>query len=126
MLAITEIKNIMQSIEVSSSFYFELLVDFNVNNYKIQNESFPEKMVNSKGKYIIELIMNKNGMHVHSENEAVFGNIPAPEELIVSHELEKQSVKAEFINQIIELVEKEDKFLHFKLPLLFLCNTCFI
>ncbi|MCU7667517.1 hypothetical protein [Bacillus thuringiensis] len=126
MLAITEIKNIMQSIEFSNSFYIELLIDFNVMNYKIQNASFPEKMVNSKGKYIIGLIMNENGMHVYSENEEVFGNIPTLEELIVSHELKKQSVKAEFIDQIIRLVEKEDKLKYFKLPLIFLSNNCFI
>ncbi|PGP20973.1 hypothetical protein COA01_15655 [Bacillus cereus] len=126
MLAITEIKNIMQSIEFSNSFYLELLIDFNVMNYKIQNASFPEKMVNSKGKYIIGLIMNENGMHVYSENEEVFGNIPTLEELIVSDELKKQSVKAEFIDQIIGLVEKEDTLKHFKLPLIFLSNTCFI
>lgn len=126
MLAITEIKNIMQSIEFSNSFYIELLIDFNVMNYKIQNASFPEKMVNSKGKYVIELIMNENGMHVYSENEEVFGNIPTLEDLIVRHELKKQSVKAEFIDQIIGLVEKDDKFRHFKLHLLFLSNTCFI
>ncbi|MDA1675385.1 hypothetical protein [Bacillus cereus group sp. TH152-1LC] len=126
MLTITEIKNIMQSIEFSNSFYIELLIDFNVMNYKIQNASFPEKMVNSTGKYIIGLILNENGMHVYSENEEVFGNIPTIEELIVSHELKKQSVKAEFIDQIIGLVEKEDKLKHFKLPLIFLSNACFI
>ncbi|MEJ1517608.1 hypothetical protein ACWKTZ_21085 [Bacillus cereus] len=126
MLTITEIKNIMQSIEFSNSFYIELLIDFNVMNYKIQNASFPEKVVNSKGKYIIGLIMNENGMNVYSENEEIFGNIPTIEELIVSHELKKQSVKAEFIDQIIGLVEKEDKLKHFKLPLIFLSNTCFI
>jgi len=123
MFTITEIRTIVRSIESPYAYFLELSLDLHVNYYKIHTNSFPETVLSARGKHIVELIIHTNDVRVNYENGTTIESKPKPAELILESQLQHASLKTKCMEQIIQLVENEEQFMDFKLPLLLLCHN---